>query len=118
MKFEDLFISKETLQSISKIGFEEPTPIQIAAIPLIMVESDIVGQAQTGTGKTAAFGIPIIEKCGRNKNPFAIILEPTRELAMQVAQEINMIGRYKNVNVLPVYGGKSIETQIKALKGE
>lgn len=116
MKFEDLNLSKETMKSISEIGFEEPTPIQISAIPLIMGGHDIVGQAQTGTGKTAAFGIPIVEKCDRRKNPFAIILEPTRELAVQVAQELNKIGKHKKVEVLPVYGGSSMERQFKALR--
>ena len=84
MKFEDFSLSKETLKSISEIGFEEPTPIQVSTIPLILRGMDIVGQAQTGTGKTAAFGIPITEKCQRGRNPFALILEPTRELAVQV----------------------------------
>jgi ATP-dependent RNA helicase DeaD len=116
MNFEDFSLSRETLKSISEIGFEEPTPIQVSAIPMMLSGRDIVGQAQTGTGKTAAFGIPIVEKCQKGKNPFAIILEPTRELAVQVAQEISKIGKYKKINVLPVYGGKSIESQIKALK--
>ncbi|BCB96133.1 RNA helicase [Dissulfurispira thermophila] len=116
MKFEDFSLSKETLKAISEIGFEEPTPIQVSAIPLLLKGLDVVGQAQTGTGKTAAFGVPIVEKCQRGKNPFAIILEPTRELAVQVSQEINKIGKFKKINVLPVYGGTSIERQIKALK--
>ncbi|HCC68781.1 MAG TPA: RNA helicase [Nitrospiraceae bacterium] len=116
MKFESFSLSKETLKSISEIGFEEPTPIQVSSIPLILRGLDIVGQAQTGTGKTAAFGIPIVEMNRKGKSPFAIILEPTRELAIQVAQEVNIIGKYRHINVLPVYGGKSIETQIKALK--
>ena len=116
MKFEDFLLSKETMKSIAELGFEEPTPIQASAIPYIFKGLDIVGQAQTGTGKTAAFGIPIVEKFEKGKKPFAIILEPTRELAVQVAQEINRIGKYRNITVLPVYGGKSIDTQIKALK--
>ncbi|MDH4231589.1 MAG: DEAD/DEAH box helicase, partial [Nitrospirota bacterium] len=116
MKFEDFSLSKETLKSISVMGYEEPTPIQVSAIPMVMGGKDIVGQAQTGTGKTAAFGIPIVELHRKGKKPFAIILEPTRELAVQVAQELNKIGTKKNINVLPVYGGKSIDTQIKALK--
>jgi ATP-dependent RNA helicase DeaD len=115
MNFEDFSLSKETIKSISEIGFEEPTPIQVSTIPLIMNNRDIVGQAQTGTGKTAAFGIPIAERCQNGKKPFAIILEPTRELAVQVAQEIHKIGKYKNIRVLPVYGGTSIERQIKTL---
>lgn len=116
MKFEDFSLSKETMKSISEIGFEEPTPIQAAAMPRVLEGLDIVGQAQTGTGKTAAFGIPIVEKMHKSRNPFALILEPTRELAMQVAQEINRIGKYRKITVLPVYGGKSIDTQIKALQ--
>jgi ATP-dependent RNA helicase DeaD len=116
MKFEEFSLSKETLKSISIMGYEEPTPIQVSAIPMVMRGADLVGQAQTGTGKTAAFGIPIVELHKKGKKPFAIILEPTRELAVQVAQEINKIGAKKNINVLPVYGGKSIDTQIRALK--
>ncbi len=116
MHFEDFSLSKETLKSISEIGFEEPTPIQASAIPIILNGMDIIGQAHTGTGKTAAFGIPIVERIKKNRKPFSIILEPTRELAVQVAEEINKIGKYKKVNVLPVYGGKSIESQIKALR--
>src|SRR4030066_705630 len=116
MNFEDFSLSKETMKSISEIGFEEPTPIQVSAIPLILNNCDIVGQAQTGTGKTAAFGIPIAERCQKGRKPFAIILEPTRELAVQVAQEIHKIGKYKNSSVLPVYGGTSIERQIMTLQ--
>jgi ATP-dependent RNA helicase DeaD len=116
MNFEDFHLSKETMKSVSEIGFEEPTPIQVSTIPLILGGHDIVGQAQTGTGKTAAFGIPIVEKCQKGRNPFAIILEPTRELAVQVAQEIHRIGKYKKISVLPVYGGTSIDRQIKTLQ--
>ncbi len=116
MNFEDFNLSKETIKSISEIGFEEPTPIQVSTIPLILGGHDIVGQAQTGTGKTAAFGIPIVEKCQKGRNPFAIVLEPTRELAVQVAQEIHKIGKYKKISVLPVYGGTSIDRQIKILQ--
>lgn len=116
MNFEDFNLSKETMKSVSEIGFEEPTPIQVSTIPLIMSGRDLVGQAQTGTGKTAAFGIPIVEKCQKGKNPFAIILEPTRELAVQVAQEIYKIGKFKKISVLPVYGGTSIERQINTLQ--
>jgi ATP-dependent RNA helicase DeaD len=116
MNFEDFSLSKETMKSISEIGFEEPTPIQVSAIPLILNNCDIVGQAQTGTGKTAAFGIPIAERCQKGRKPFAIVVEPTRELAVQVAQEIYKIGKYKNISVLPVYGGTSIERQIRTLQ--
>jgi len=116
MRFEDFGVSRDTLRTISKIGFEEPTPIQVAAIPRIMQGIDVIGQAQTGTGKTAAFGIPIIEMQRKGRRPFAIILEPTRELAVQVAQELNRIGSGKNIHVFPVYGGKSIENQIRTLR--
>jgi ATP-dependent RNA helicase DeaD len=116
MKFEDFNLSKETLKAIYEMGFEELTPIQISAIPLILKGADIIGQAQTGTGKTAAFGMPIVEKCEKGKTPFALILEPTRELAVQVAEEINRIGAFKRISALPLYGGSSIERQIKALK--
>jgi ATP-dependent RNA helicase DeaD len=115
MNFEDFGLSEETLKSISEMGFEEPTPIQVAAIPSVLAGRDLSGQAQTGTGKTAAFGIPLVEKCRKGKQPCAIILEPTRELAVQVAQELSRIGMHQQVRVLPVYGGKSIESQIKAL---
>jgi ATP-dependent RNA helicase DeaD len=116
MKFEDFNLSKETKKSIAEIGFEEPTPIQVSTIPLIMGGRDIMGQAQTGTGKTAAFGIPIAERCQKGRKPFAIVLEPTRELAVQVAQELYRIGKHKKMSVLPVYGGASIERQIKTLQ--
>ena len=116
MNFEEFNLSKETMKSVSELGFEEPTPIQVSTIPLIMDGRDIVGQAQTGTGKTAAFGIPIVEKCRKGRKPFAIILEPTRELAVQVSQELHKIGKFKKIEVLPVYGGASIERQIKSLE--
>jgi ATP-dependent RNA helicase DeaD len=116
MNFEHFNLSKETMKSVSEIGFEEPTPIQISAIPLILEGRDIVGQAQTGTGKTAAFGIPIAEIFQKGKMPFAIILEPTRELAVQVAQEMHKIGKHRKISVLPVYGGTSLERQIKTLQ--
>ncbi len=116
MKFEDFSLSKETMRSINEMGFEEPTPIQVATIPVLLKGSDLIGQAQTGSGKTAAFSIPILEKCKKNNKPFAIILEPTRELAMQVCCEIANLGRFKKVRILSLYGGTSIERQIRALK--
>jgi len=116
MKFKDFGLSQETLKAISEIGFEEPTPIQVSTISLILSGRDIVGQAQTGTGKTAAFGIPIAERYRHCRKPFAIVLEPTRELAVQVAQEIQRIGKHKKISVLPVYGGTSIDRQIKTLQ--
>ncbi|MFW5981232.1 MAG: DEAD/DEAH box helicase [bacterium] len=118
IKFEELNISKDIMKAIDDMGFEETTPIQANAIPPILKGKDIIGQAQTGTGKTAAFGIPILEKVDtNNKNPQAIILCPTRELAIQVAEELKRLARHKqNVYTLPVYGGQAIKRQIKALK--
>ena len=117
-RFYEFGLSDEVLNSISSMGFEEPSQIQKIAIPPVMKGKDIIGVAQTGTGKTAAFGIPIIEKSirGKSKKPAAIVLVPTRELAMQVAEELNKIGRDKGFSSLPIYGGQSIERQIKGLK--
>src|SRR4030042_3538544 len=117
-KFSEFGISDQVVTALSNMGFEEPTPIQKMAIPSALKGRDIIGQAQTGTGKTAAFGIPIIERKPeeRGKYPYAIVLCPTRELAVQVAQEINKIGSAKGVLSLPVYGGQSMEVQLKNLR--
>ncbi len=116
-KFSQLPISKEVLYSISKMGYEKPTEVQEKTIPVVMDGKDVIAQAQTGTGKTAAFGIPIVDKVNpKIKKVQALILVPTRELAIQVAREIKNIGRGKKVFVLAVYGGKSIHHQIKFLK--
>lgn len=118
IKFEELNLSKEVERAIEDMGFEETTPIQTQAIPPIMEGNDVVGQAQTGTGKTAAFGIPLLERIeSNNKNLQALILCPTRELAIQVAEELRRLGKYKKkLRTLPIYGGQSIRRQIKALK--
>ncbi|MDR3540142.1 MAG: DEAD/DEAH box helicase [Desulfosporosinus sp.] len=115
--FGDIKLSKQLLQALSEMGFEEPSPIQKEAIPFALEEVDIIGQAQTGTGKTAAFAIPIAEKV----NPKflavqALIVTPTRELAIQVAEEIAKIGKYRHVKPLPIYGGQPIDRQIRALR--
>ncbi|KAF2955074.1 DEAD/DEAH box helicase [Marinitoga sp. 38H-ov] len=116
-KFEKLGLSETTLKALKKKGFEEPTPIQEKVIPLLLQENvDVIGQAQTGTGKTAAFGLPLIEKLKPSKKVKAIILTPTRELAVQVAEEINSLKGNNKLNVLPIYGGQSIENQISRLK--
>ncbi|UCF86969.1 MAG: DEAD/DEAH box helicase [Nitrospiraceae bacterium] len=117
-RFYEFGLSDEVLHSISEMGFEEPTQIQKIAIPPMMKGKDIIGVAQTGTGKTAAFGIPIVEKGikGKSKKPCALVLVPTRELAIQVAQEINKIGKNKAFVSIPIYGGQSIERQIKNLR--
>lgn len=115
--FYDLGISEPIQRAITDMGFEEASPIQEKAIPLALAGKDIIGQAQTGTGKTAAFGIPILEKIDTSKNYVqAIAIAPTRELAIQVSEEINRLAKYKGVRSLPIYGGQSIDRQIKALK--
>ena len=115
--FEDLKLSREMKRAIADMGFEEATPIQSLALPHILDGKDVIGQAQTGTGKTAAFGIPVLENLDASvKGVQAVILCPTRELAIQVAEEIKKLSKYKKTTVLPVYGGQPIERQIKALK--
>jgi ATP-dependent RNA helicase DeaD len=115
--FSDLGLSKEVQRAIADLGFEEPTPVQAKAIPIILTGKDIIGQAQTGTGKTVAFGVPLIESIKpRSKGVQAIILCPTRELAIQVAEDIKQVAKYRrDVSILPVYGGQPIERQLRAL---
>lgn len=115
--FSELNISASTLKSVKRMGFEEATPIQEGTIKFGMEGRDIIGQAQTGTGKTAAFGIPLIEKIDpKNNNIQGLIIAPTRELAIQVSEEIYRIGQDKRVKILSVYGGQEIGRQIRALK--
>lgn len=118
LRFKDLNISSEIQRAVEDMGFEEATPIQSLAIPHILEGKDVTGQAQTGTGKTAAFGIPILEMVNPSVRELqAVILCPTRELAIQVAEELKKLSTYlKRVNVLPIYGGQPIERQIKALR--
>ena len=117
-KFKKLGLSQNTIESLRKKGYEEPTPIQEKIIPLLLKEEkDVIGQAQTGTGKTAAFGLPLIEKVScKSKKVQALILTPTRELAIQVAEEINSLKGKKKLNIAPIYGGQSIELQLRKLK--
>ena len=116
-KFEDYGLSIEVLDALEKKGFEEPSDIQKLVIPELLKErTHLIGQAQTGTGKTAAFGIPILETVDADKTVKALILAPTRELANQVADEIYSLKGKKDIRVLAVYGGASIENQIKKLK--
>ncbi len=117
-RFEDLGLSKEIGRAVSDMGFEEPTPIQAKTIPEVLAGGDVIGQAQTGTGKTLAFGIPLLEKInGRSKRVQALILCPTRELAIQVSEELKRLARYRrDIVILPVYGGQPIDRQIRSLK--
>lgn len=115
--FEDLPLSQEVLRGIEELGFTSLFPIQSQAIVPLLEGKDVIGQAHTGTGKTAAFGIPMIERLNPKMNGVqGLILEPTRELAVQVAEHISRLGKYEAFNVLPIYGGDPIRNQIYALK--
>jgi len=118
MLFKDLGLSPEVVEAIESIGYSEATPIQEKTIPILMTGKDLTGQAQTGTGKTAAFGIPAIEHVDISINQTqSLILCPTRELALQVSTELKKLSKFKKgLRVLAVYGGESIERQIKDLK--
>ncbi len=115
--FEKLALSPELLDAIKALGFEKPFPIQEAVIPLLREGGDIIGQAHTGTGKTAAFGLPLLEAVDeKNLQIQALVLVPTRELAMQVADDINSYGKFTHKHALAIYGGQSIDTQMRDLK--
>ncbi len=117
LKFSELGLSESLLKAIKRSGYEEATPIQEQTIPMVLDGKDVIGQAQTGTGKTAAFGLPIIEKVDTdNPNIQAIIISPTRELAIQTQEELYRLGKDKHVRVQVVYGGADIRRQIKSLK--
>ena len=117
MKFNELNLSAELLAEVDKVGFVEASPIQEQTIPLALEGKDVIGQAQTGTGKTAAFGLPTLEKIHTEDQTIqALVIAPTRELAVQSQEELFRFGRSKGVKVRSVYGGSSIEKQIKALK--
>lgn len=115
--FSELGLQKSTMRSIEKMGFEEATPIQAETIPVALEGKDVIGQAQTGTGKTVAFGIPLMEKIDVKADHIqGIVIAPTRELAIQVSEELFKLGFGKRVRVLSVYGGQDIDRQIRALK--
>lgn len=118
VRFEEMGLSEEIQKAVRYMGFEEASPIQAKAIPAMISGIDLIGQAQTGTGKTAAFGIPLLEKVDpKLKKLQAIVLCPTRELAIQVADEIRNLSRYMHgIKVLPIYGGQDIVKQIRSLK--
>lgn len=118
MKFNELIPSGQILQAIDKLGFEEATPIQEQAIPMIMKGRDVVGQAQTGTGKTAAFAIPTILNINTDqKKVQSLILCPTRELAVQISEEIQKLAQFmKGIKILPIFGGQDMSRQIRAIK--
>ncbi len=115
--FREMKLSESVMRALDDMGFEEATPVQRQAIPMAMEGRDIIGQAQTGTGKTAAFGIPMVEAISPDSRVIeGIVIVPTRELALQVAEELNKIGHHKGIHTVPIYGGQDIRWQIKALK--
>lgn len=118
VKFEELGLSDAILKAVVEMGFEAASPIQAKAIPAVMTGGDVLGQAQTGTGKTAAFGIPLLERIDpKDKSLQGLVLCPTRELAIQVAEEIRKLAKFMHgIKVLPIYGGQEISKQIRSLK--
>lgn len=115
--FPELGLAPELLRTLAELGYEEPTPIQREAIPHLLEGRDLLGLAATGTGKTAAFALPLIQRVGAGaETPSALVLVPTRELAVQVAQAVHRYGRELGVEVLPMYGGQSFQQQLRALK--
>ena len=118
VKFDELQLDERMIRAITEMGFEEASPIQAQAIPVVLEGRDIIGQAQTGTGKTAAFGLPLLQKVNpKVKKLQAIVLLPTRELAIQVAEEMRRFSKFMHgIKVLPVYGGQDIVKQIRSLK--
>lgn len=115
--FYEFGLHHSVTRALGNMGFEEATAIQVQTVPVALQGKDLIGQAQTGTGKTAAFGIPLVERVDEEDPQIqAIVLTPTRELAVQVAEEINKIAQYKKISALPIYGGQDITRQIKALK--
>ncbi|MDR2051193.1 MAG: DEAD/DEAH box helicase [Deltaproteobacteria bacterium] len=115
--FSSFALSEDLLEAVADLGFEEPTPIQKLSIPPILAGRDLVGQARTGTGKTAAFGLPLLEKIDRgSRNTQALVLCPTRELTMQVAEDISALAaRTRGLSILPIYGGQPLDRQFRAL---
>ena len=118
VSFADLGLRKKLLEALAALGYEEPTPIQAEAIPQLLAGRDLLGQAATGTGKTAAFALPMLSalKSGRKgRAPVALVLVPTRELCIQVSQALHRYGRDLGVRVLPIYGGQPIGRQLREL---
>ncbi|CAM2992061.1 DEAD/DEAH box helicase [Saccharomonospora xinjiangensis] len=118
-EFGALGLRPELLRALSDLGYEEPTPIQVAAIPALLDGADVVGQAATGTGKTAAFSLPVLHRLAdldRNGKPSALVLVPTRELAAQVCEAMYRYGRHLGIRVVPVYGGQPMGRQLRSLE--
>src|ERR1700753_1070188 len=119
MRFESLGLSDPVLQAVADKGYTEPTPIQEKAIPIVLMGRDVLGCAQTGTGKTASFVLPMIdilaEGRAKMRMPRSLILEPTRELAAQVAENFDMYGKYNKLNMALLIGGETMTEQVRAL---
>ena len=118
MSFADLTLSEPLLRSLNDIGYEYPSPIQAATIPTLLSGRDVLGQAQTGTGKTAAFALPVLSNIDMAQTaPQALVLAPTRELAIQVAEAFQTYAKHMpTFHVLPIYGGQSYGPQLSALR--
>lgn len=114
--FADLGLAPEVLAALEQLGYEEPTPIQVEAIPILLTGKDVVGRAATGTGKTAAFALPLVQNIDPDGGVQALILAPTRELAVQVAEATHRYGSRRGVRVLAVYGGQAIDRQLRELR--
>lgn len=119
MTFEEMCLDTRIMRAIAEMGFEQPSPIQAQSIPIAVEGKDMIGQARTGTGKTASFGIPMLQRINpKEKSLQAIVLCPTRELAIQSANEIRKLAKFLHgIKVLPIYGGQEISKQIRSLKG-
>src|ERR687894_2605335 len=118
-KFADLGLTESTLAALAHLGYERPTPIQEQAIPPLLEGRDVIGQAQTGTGKTAAFGLPMVEYVDPEHAAVqALVLTPTRELCIQVTQALRAYGERKGIDVVAVFGGAPIRDQATRLKNE
>ena len=117
MTFKDLNISKQILMALEEAGFEEPTPVQTAVFPVIRSGRDVIGIAQTGTGKTLAYLIPILMKLGyaQGRYPRALVVVPTRELVVQVCESVELLTEYMDIRCLGIYGGTNIRTQQEAV---
>ena len=113
MRFDDFNFKKELSSAIADAGFKEPSPIQTEAIPLVLEGGDIIAQAHTGTGKTAAFGLPILQMMSAKDGVEALVIVPTRELATQVSDELYRFGKYCGISTATVYGGTSYGRQIE-----
>ncbi len=117
-KFEELGIKTSILEGLAKIGFKETFPIQEAAIPVLLQGRDVVGQAHTGSGKTAAFGVPMLNNINAGKRLQGLVVAPTRELANQITDEIKKFGRYTGIKIVTIYGGQGMGTQLEALSDD